>query len=162
MYKTRLSLWMAPRWEGGWIWYPFLIYMIIYVLIWYLIWWPSWTRDKCYWYMMITRYEHDDMFLRALLIEDTEPNLPPYLNFKAVELRWRATRVEGTLENRLSPFLLPVGLEMLLPYLHRVGDFSPLSGLYKVYPGWHHTHKLGFLGISLLIWPTGWECAWGV
>lgn len=43
----------------------------------------------------------DLSMMRAALIEDTEPTLPPYLSSKGEELRWRALGVEGNLDNRV-------------------------------------------------------------
>lgn len=73
LYDKSLGLCLTPPWEGGWLLYPFFIYMIIYVLTWYLIWFPIWTGDNFYIYMMITLYKYNDMsMMGASLTKDTE------------------------------------------------------------------------------------------
>lgn len=52
-----------------------------------------------------------------LLIEDTEPSLSPCLSSQGVELRQRAPRVERSWTIGYYPYLLPIGLDVFLPYI---------------------------------------------
>ena len=74
------------------------------------------------------------------MIEDTEPILPPFLISQGVEMRWRAPRVEGSMETRIidvSPLYVT----------HKVGDVSPLSWSFHSIPQLASCSQAGLIRI---------------
>lgn len=159
LFETSSALWLATPWEGGWLWYPFVIYIIIYFLTGYLIWCLVWTRNSCYWDNLIPYLS----MMRVALIEDTT-NSSSMSELLGEDLRWRAPGVDRTLDNRVLPLSITHRVrEYWSPILIGSENSTPLHGLCRVYPSWNHAHKQASLSrILLLIFPMSWECNWGV
>ncbi len=83
LYKTSLGLWLEPPWEGGWMWYSFMI--CIYDCLCFNMVFDLWTWGCCYCNMVIKLIPYMSM-MREFLIEDTEPTLPPCLSSYGEEL----------------------------------------------------------------------------
>lgn len=140
LFKTSSSLWWAPPWEGGWLWYPFFIYMIIYDLTWYLIFCSIWTGNNCYWdkkiAYILTKALSKRNFLVSesvpsrwgvVLIEDIEPNLPTLFISQGEESRWRAPRVERTLDNRGLPLSVTYRARVVAHPMLVFSEYTPVG-----------------------------------
>ena len=59
------------------------------------------------------------------MIKDTESNFPPYLNSQGEELKCRDPRVEGSLDNRVSPLFVTHRVCVILVRFDKLG-ISPI------------------------------------
>lgn len=73
------------------------------------------------------------------MIKDTKLTLPPCLSSQGEELRWRAPRVEGSLDNRVID-VAPLSIT------HRVGDVRSPTLVYSEYT------PVGIMPISWVCW----------
>jgi len=119
MFEISWGSWLEPSWEGGWLWYPFVIYMIIYVLTWYMILCLVWTRNNFYWYKLIPYLS----MMRETLIEDTSQLFLIFWDTRVRNWDRGILRLRELWKIGYDPYLLPIGLEMLIPYLHRVREW---------------------------------------
>ena len=60
------------------------------------------------------------------MVGDIELDLTPCLSSQGVELRWRTPGVEGTLDNRVLPYLLPSVEECCFPIVIGSENVAPL------------------------------------
>jgi len=82
-----------------------------------MIWCSIWTSNNCYWDKEIPNLS----MMRAMLIEDTKPTLPPVWAPKVRNLGIRDPRVEGTLYNRVLPYMSLDHRELPISVTHKVG-----------------------------------------
>ena len=99
---------------------------------------------------MITIYEHDDMELiyREHCWSRTLSQLfPPCLSSQGEELRWRDPRVEGSLDNSVSPLSITHRMCVILGVL--TSQVSPLSWSLQSIPQLASYPQAGLVGIVL-------------